>query len=265
MIRALCIVLCMQYPTQAEIMAYIVQAAKARGIDPQIALRVASGEGLNARPSEGWQSFVPNKDGPNNREDSWGIYQLLKSHKGKKMGVGHEMLTTTGIDPQNPANWQPSIDYALDYAAKNGWSAWYGAKAKNVGKWDGIKGAKAIGISGGGDGPAAQMSMTSADGEPPAPGPSFATGNTRGRAYPDIPGPAQAKLNPPTPAAENSAAPDTTQPPDEPNFPATPSSTPSKSPQDIYSEYLEALSAISSRPRQPYTLNLQTYDTVTYE
>lgn len=253
-----------QYPTQAEIMAYIVQAARARGIDPNTALLVARGEGLNAKPQEGWQSFVKNKNGPNGREDSWGVYQLLKSHNGKKMGVGHEMLTKTGIDPQDPANWQPSIDYALDYAAKNGWGAWYGAKAKGVGNWDGIKGARAIGISGGGDGPARMMSMTSADGTAPSI-PSYATGNTRGRAYPDIPGPAQAKLNPPSPA-ENSSTPDTpTTEPEAPNFQPAAPSTPSKSPQDIYTEYLQALSAISSRPRQPYQLNLATYDTVTYE
>lgn len=253
-----------QYPTQAEIMAYIVEAARARGIDPNTALLVARGEGLNAKPQEGWQSFVKAKDGPNGREDSWGIYQLLKSHKGKKMGVGHDMLTSTGIDPENPANWQPSIDYALDYAAKNGWSAWYGAKAKGVSNWQGIKGARAIGISSAGDGPVAQMSMTSAEGTPPEL-PAFATNNTRGRSYPDIPGPAQAKLNPPQPA-ENSAIPDNTVPLDpEPNFQRPVSAAPSKSPQDIYGEYLQALSAISSKPRQPYTLNLQSYDTVTYE
>lgn len=255
-----------QYPTQAEIMAYIVQAARARGIDPNTALLVARGEGLNAKPQEGWQSFVKNKNGPNGREDSWGIYQLLKSHNGKQMGVGHDMLTKTGIDPENPANWQPSIDYALDYAAKNGWSAWYGAKAKGVDKWEGIKGARAIGISGGGDGPTTAVNLVSAS-DTPDPVPSYSTGNTRGRAYPDIPGPAQAKLNPPQ-SAENSATPvDPTSPdtPDDPNFKAPVSAGPSKSPQDIYGEYLQALSAISSRPRQPYQMNLQTFDTVTYE
>lgn len=252
-----------QYPTQAEIMAYIVDAARKRGIDPQTALLVARGEGLNARPQEGWQSFVPNKNGPNGREDSWGIYQLLKSHNGKKMGVGHEMLTKTGIDPQNPANWQPSIDYALDYAAKNGWSAWYGAKAKGVDKWEGIKGAKAIGISGGGDGPASMMSMVSADGTAPAV-PSYASGNTRGRAYPDIPGPAQAKLNPTSPAPTDVPLEDTA-PEDDPGFKPPSSPATAQAPKDIYGEYLRALSEIASKPRTPYTLNLATYDTVTYE
>lgn len=136
-------------PSQQDITAYITQAAQARGIDPQTALTVAAGEGLYAKPSEGWQSFVKNQSGPNGREDSWGVYQLLMSHNGKPMGVGYDMFQKTGIDPRNPANWQPSIDYALDYAATNGWGSWYGAKAKGVGNWDGINGAKAIGISGG--------------------------------------------------------------------------------------------------------------------
>lgn len=250
-----------QYPTQAEIMAYIVQAAKARGIDPQTALLVARGEGLNARPEEGWQSFVKNKNGPNGREDSWGVYQLLKSHNGKKMGVGHEMLTKTGIDPQDPANWQPSIDYALDYAAKNGWGAWYGAKAKGVSNWEGIKGARAIGISGGGDGPTSAMAMVSADGTAPDL-PDYATGNTRGRAYPDIPGPGQAKLNPTIPAPDTPIA--DTPADEDPGF-TKPTSVASASPKDIYGEYLRALSEIAAKPRQPYTLNLATYDTVTYE
>ncbi len=100
-----------------------------------------SGGVIAARPAEGWQSFIPASQGPNGREDSWGIYQLLKSHNGKPMGVGHNMLKETGLDPADPSNWQPSIDYA----AKNGWSAWYGAKAKGVGPWDGIKGANAVG------------------------------------------------------------------------------------------------------------------------
>ena len=227
-----------QYPTQAEIMAYIVQAAKARNIDPQIALRVASGEGLSARPAEGWQSFVKASKGPNGREDSWGVYQLLKSHEGKPMGVGHEMLTNTGIDPADPTNWQPSIDYALDYAAKNGWSAWYGAKAKGVGPWEGVKNAKAIGVT-------TRSPQGAALG-------SYAEGPAAVAAR-------QAKLEPTSPAPDMPI-------PEEPDF-TKPAATASqtKSPQDIYGEYLRALSEIASRPRQPYSLNLATYDTVNYE
>lgn len=242
----------MKNPTQSEIIAYITQAAQARGIDPQTAILVARGEGLNARPQEGWQSFVPAPQGPNGREDSWGIYQLLKSHKGKPMGVGHDMLQSTGLDPADPSNWQPSIDYALDYAAKNGWSAWYGAKAKGVGPWDGIKNAKAIGVT---------SSQT-----PDAP-PTPAMGTSMGGFMdgPTAVAQRQAKVDPSTPdiTAENSSVADTTQTPQTPNFP-TSQNTPAKSPQEIYTEYLSALRFVTER-RQPQPLNLATLDIVSYD
>ena len=120
-------------PTIDDVQAYIQKAAKTRSIDPNVAIKVAQGEGLYANPKEGWQSNIRDpKTGA--REESYSPYQLNM----KPGAVGDKMLKETGIDPRNPQNWQQSVDYALDTAKKGGWSPWMGAKAKGVSNWQGI-------------------------------------------------------------------------------------------------------------------------------
>ncbi|QLB38230.1 putative internal virion protein/injection protein [Sulfitobacter phage phiGT1] len=125
-------------PQTDEISAYIMQAAQARGIDPQIALAVARSEGLNGDPSEAWQSKVV-KNGQ--RERSYGPYQLYIDG-----GLGNEFMESTGLDPRDAATWDKQIDFALDHASKNGWGAWYGAKNTGIGNMQGI----GVGSPGGG-------------------------------------------------------------------------------------------------------------------
>ncbi|RWE07674.1 MAG: hypothetical protein EOS23_26495 [Mesorhizobium sp.] len=129
-------------PNLTGMAGYIQQAATARGIDPDIALRVARSEGL--APGV-WQSNAM-KNGI--REPSYGPFQLLKGGAGTgyPAGLGNDFMRQTGLDPANPANARAGVEFALDNAAKSGWGAWYGAKAAGVGKWQGLSGANPIGL-----------------------------------------------------------------------------------------------------------------------
>lgn len=119
-------------PAASEMEAYIRSAAKARGIDPDAAVKVARTEGLKDGV---WQSnFVKN----GKREPSYGPFQLYTGG-----GLGNDFQKRTGLDPSNPANWKPGVDFALDHASKNGWGAWYGARDNGIPNNYGIGGAKA--------------------------------------------------------------------------------------------------------------------------
>ncbi len=96
--------------------SYIRQAAAARGIDPNVAVRVAKGEGGLSDPLQ--QSYVV-KDGK--RETSYGPFQLRIGG-----GLGDKALAA-GIDPRKGSDWQKGVDFALNHAAVHGWGEWYGA------------------------------------------------------------------------------------------------------------------------------------------
>lgn len=116
--------------------AYIRQAAAARGIDPDIAVRVAKSEGL--APGV-WQSNVKLGYG---RERSYGPFQLHLAPSGHRPGLGNKFMQQTGLDPSDPSNVYKGIDFALDHAANNGWGAWFGAKAVGVSPHEGIGGKR---------------------------------------------------------------------------------------------------------------------------
>jgi len=61
--------------------------------------------------------------------------------------MGNDFQAATGLDPADPANWQQSVDFALNQAARGGWSPWYGARAVGVTGMEGVGGAKAVGVS----------------------------------------------------------------------------------------------------------------------
>jgi hypothetical protein len=117
--------------------AYIREAARRRGIDPDIAVRVARSEGLGPGI---YQSNARNKTG--RREPSYGPFQLLVGGKGTgyPAGMGNDFMRRTGLDPRDHNTVREQIDFALDGALKNGWGAWYGAAKVGVGKRDGIRG-----------------------------------------------------------------------------------------------------------------------------
>ncbi|WP_416066112.1 phage tail length tape measure family protein [Rhizobium sp. ZK1] len=115
-----------------DIASYISQAATARGIDPDIALRVAKSEGGLASWNQ--QSNYIMKSGI--REPSFGPFQLYKGG-----GLGNAFMSKTGLDPALAQNGPAGVDFALDYASKNGWGAWYGAGKAGIGNFEGFGGA----------------------------------------------------------------------------------------------------------------------------
>lgn len=121
---------------EGEIADYIRQSATARGIDPDVALRVAMSEG-------GLKDPVRQSDYVKNgvREASYGPFQLYMGG-----GLGNKALEA-GIDPRDPNQWRQGVDFALDQAAKGGWSPWYGAAKVGVGNRTGLDNARAIGFA----------------------------------------------------------------------------------------------------------------------
>ncbi|WSH67106.1 hypothetical protein U8Q05_12120 [Rhizobium ruizarguesonis] len=114
-----------------DIASYISQAAAKRGIDPDIALRVAKSEG--GLDSWNLQSTYK-KNGV--QEPSFGPFQLYKGG-----GLGNDFMRKTGLDPALAQNGPAGVDFALDHASKNGWGAWYGAGKAGIGNFEGIGGA----------------------------------------------------------------------------------------------------------------------------
>ncbi len=117
---------------KGEVADYIRQSAAARGIDPDIALKVALSEGGVDDPVR--QSLVM-KNGV--REQSYGPYQLYMGG-----GLGNKALAA-GIDPRDPNQWKKGVDFALDQAKAGGWGPWYGAKKIGVTGMMGIGNAPA--------------------------------------------------------------------------------------------------------------------------
>lgn len=112
-----------------EIEAYIRQAARQRGIDPDTAVAVARSEGGLENPVR-QSDYVNPRTGQ--REESYGPFQLYLGG-----GLGNAALEA-GIDPRNPSQWRQAVDFALDAVTRSGWGAWYGAKAIGVTGFDGI-------------------------------------------------------------------------------------------------------------------------------
>lgn len=106
---------------------YIRKAAAARGIDPEVAVKVYNHEGRGAID---YQSGIV-KNGV--REPSYGPFQLYTGG-----GLGNTFQKETGLNPADPSTWRENIDFALDVAKKDGWRQWYGAKNAGLGRWDGI-------------------------------------------------------------------------------------------------------------------------------
>lgn len=128
-------------PSVAEMEAYIRQAAVARGINPDVAVRVARTEGL---APDTWQSNVILDYG---REQSYGPFQLHVAPKGRKPGLGNAFIAKTGLDPADPRYWKQGVDFALDNAVQGGWGPWFGAKKIGIVGKMGINGGKTRGVS----------------------------------------------------------------------------------------------------------------------
>lgn len=105
--------------TNAEQEAYIRQAARLRGIDPEIAVAVARSEGMNNfTVGANQQSSVVTAKG---REESYGPFQLYMGG-----GLGNKFQKQTGRDPRDSSTWKGQVDFSLDEAKKSGWGPWHG-------------------------------------------------------------------------------------------------------------------------------------------
>ncbi|KTS30866.1 hypothetical protein NS228_06175 [Methylobacterium indicum] len=111
--------------SKAERAAYIRQAAIARGIDPEVALRVAQSEGFNQYVGDQGRSF--------------GDWQLFTGG-----GVGNRALAA-GINIRDPNTWKQQTDFALDVAKREGWGQWYGAARVGIGKRQGLGQGRTVG------------------------------------------------------------------------------------------------------------------------
>lgn len=117
-----------------EYEAFIRDAAQKRGIDPDIAVRVAKSEGSVTEPA---------RRGTFDTGSSWWAFQLHYGGKGYEYlgttaGMGNGFTALTGWQPGDPAAWRDACRYALNRAKASGWSAWYGAAHVGIGRWDGI-------------------------------------------------------------------------------------------------------------------------------
>lgn len=130
--------------------AYIRQAAQKYGIDPNVAVKVASGEGGLNDPFRRGQGPAPRTQAPGfgATENSFGPFQLYVSGTGA--GLGDRALAA-GIDPRK--DWQAGVDFALKEASQKGWGQWYGAKAQGITGMQGIAGNPYAGMP---DGPKGQ-------------------------------------------------------------------------------------------------------------
>jgi len=103
---------------------FIQQEATKRGIDPEIALKVARSEGLGAGI---WQSNLGYKGG---REQSYGPFQLFVGG-----GLGDKFQRKYGKSPADPSTVYDQVTFALDEAKTGGWTPWHGWKGD---RWAGI-------------------------------------------------------------------------------------------------------------------------------
>lgn len=115
-------------PTNS-IEAYIRSEATRLNMNPDTAVAVAKSEG--GLQSWNMQSQVINSAGV--RENSWGPFQLYKDG-----GLGNVFQNQTGLDPALAENGPQATTFALEYAKKNGWGSWYGARNSGISNWEGI-------------------------------------------------------------------------------------------------------------------------------
>jgi hypothetical protein len=138
--------------TPAEAAAYIRQAAIKRGIDPEVALRVAE--------SEGGFAGRPGDYGGGSQPSSFTPFQLHYGGIAPGMmmaGLGDEFTKRTGLDARDPVNERAAIDFALDQAAHGGWGPWHGWKGT---PFAGITPPSAVASTAGAGGAASTTTVT---------------------------------------------------------------------------------------------------------
>lgn len=124
-----------------EIETFIREAAVARGINPDIAVRVANTEGGVTEPArlgdfsgppwysgKSWWAYQAHYGGAGTPYASWGA----------TAGMGNGFTALTGWQPGDPAAWRDCARYCLNRARTGGWGAWYGAASVGITGFMGI-------------------------------------------------------------------------------------------------------------------------------
>ena len=119
-----------------EVLAYLREAAAKRHIDPDVAVAVGNSEGLR-----GYDPSAAGPDPGGDKGTSFGPFQLhYKSDIPglRNPGMGDDYTRATGHHASDRHYWKEQIDYALDGAAKGGWTPWHGAAKSGIGPRQGI-------------------------------------------------------------------------------------------------------------------------------
>lgn len=123
------------FDSQFDKETFIRSEAVKRGIDPDVAMRVARSEGFN-----NFKSTIPG-------EESYSAFQLHLTPGGRGNAVGDQFGKRTGLDVRDPANERAAIMFALDDAKAHGWGAYHGAANTGIGAWAGIGGGSSSNTS----------------------------------------------------------------------------------------------------------------------
>ena len=105
-------------PNIREISEYIVSTAKAKGVDPNLALGIASREGLKNSTIRS-----PTFGNIDNKGYSYGPYQLYSGSKDPNViapgGMAADFMNKYGDRPR-ASNWKQQVDFSLDIMKRRG-------------------------------------------------------------------------------------------------------------------------------------------------
>ena len=114
-----------------EVREFVRQSALDRGIDPDVAVRVVLSEG-GMTPAT-WTG---------DHGSSFGPFQLhyggMAPSGNAVAGLGDAFTAETHLRANDPSTWRQQVEWALDRAARNGWTAWHGVAGVGLGPRDGI-------------------------------------------------------------------------------------------------------------------------------
>lgn len=125
----------------SEYESFLREAAAVRGINGDIAVRVANTEGGLTEPARlGDFSGAPWYSGKSwyALQLHWGGRGTSWEHFGHTAGMGNTFTQVTGWQPGDPAAWRDAARYGLNRARTGGWSPWYGAASVGITSFMGI-------------------------------------------------------------------------------------------------------------------------------
>jgi hypothetical protein len=128
-----------------EIEAFTREAARMRGIDPDVAVRAFETEGGVTEPARlgdfsgpPWYSgkswWPPQLHYGGVGPQPWQDYRAF----GNTAGMGNGFTALTGWAPGDPRAWRDAIRYALNRVKTGGWSPWYGPATIGITGFTGV-------------------------------------------------------------------------------------------------------------------------------